>query len=46
MILISTSGPTALVFFHVDTSLEAAMLLSVRKQLLSYHEGKEIWASE
>ena len=46
MILISTTGPTALVFFHLDTSLEAAMLSSVRKQLLPYHKGKEIAASE
>ena len=46
MIWISTTGPTALIFFHVDTSLGAAMLSSVRKQLLPYHEGKEISASE
>ena len=46
MILISTTGPTALIFFHLDTSLGAAMLSSVRKQLFPYHEGKEISASE
>ena len=42
MILISTTGPTALIFFHLDMSLGAAILSSVRKQLLPYHEGKEI----
>ena len=46
MILISTTGPTAMIFFHLDTSLGAALLSSVRKELLPYHEGKEISASE
>ena len=46
MILISTTGPTALILFYLDKSLGAAMLSSVRKQLLPYHEGKEISASE
>ena len=46
MILMSTTGPTVLIFFHLDTSLVAAKLSSVRKQLLPYHEGKEISASE
>ena len=46
MILMSTSGPTALIFFHLDMSLGAAILSSVRKQLLAYHEGNEISASE
>ena len=42
MILISKTGPTALIVFHLDTSLGAAILSSGRKQLLPYHEGKEI----
>ena len=46
MILISTTGPTALIFFHLDTSLGLVLLSSVRKQALPYHEGKEISASE
>ena len=46
MILISITGPTALIFFHLDTSLGAAILSSVTKQLLRYHEGSEISDSE
>ena len=42
MILISKTGPTALIFFHLDTSVGAAILSSVRKQLLPNHESKEI----